>query len=143
MHHLAFHGEVVAIEPRLQHQIEQQLERLGRRFGRHQHVVVHVVEARGGIAVAAQGLHLQIEFTGLEALAALEHHVFKKVGQTRFIAAFAGAASSAPQIEAHHRSLRQIDLHEIHAIAEGAALRLRQRLLNQTGRRGQRIVRCV
>jgi hypothetical protein len=131
-HHLPFHGEVVAVQARLQHQIQQQRQRLAGCFRWDQHVEVHVVEAGGGVAAAPQGLNAAIELARRQLAAALEHHVLQKMGHAGFGGRFAGAASPAPEIEAHHGSLRQIQLHQGYAVPESLPLRLRQRAARQS-----------
>ena len=126
-HHLPFHGEVVAVQAGLQHQIQQQRKRLAGCFRWNQHVEMHVVEAGSGVAAAAQGLNAAIELARRQLTAALEHHVFQKMGHARFGGCFAGAASPAPEIEAHHGGLRQIQLHQGDTVPKSLPLRLRQR----------------
>ena len=104
---------------------------------------MHIIKARCGIAVAAQGLHLEVKLTGVELLASFEHHVLEEVRQARFSLAFTGATGAAPEIKAHHRRLGQLDLHQAHAVLELVAPRVRQGRGRGTGRRGQRIERCV
>ena len=60
--HLPFHGEVVGIEPWLQHQIQQQGERFTGCFGRDQHVEMDVIETGGGVAAATEGFDAAIKF---------------------------------------------------------------------------------
>ena len=100
-HHLALHGECFWLQPRVEHQIQQQIEGLRGRLRWNQHVVMNVVEAGGGIAIAAKGLHPAIELTGGQTLAALEHHVLKEVGQAALPRALPGAAGPAPKIQTH------------------------------------------
>jgi hypothetical protein len=109
----------------LQHQIQQQVQRRLARLRWHQHVVVDIVEAGGGVAVAPKGLHSVIELTGRQLLAALEHHVLEEVGDARFLQGFARTAGAAPEIDADHGSLRQIDLHQGGPVAQLLLLRLR------------------
>jgi hypothetical protein len=142
-HHLALHRKVAAIEAWLQHQIQQQIQRLRCCLGRDQHVIVHIIETGGGIAVAPQGLHLEVELTSLKLLASFEHHVLEEVRQPGFSLAFTGATGPAPEIKAHHRRLGQLDLHQAHAVFELVAPRVRQGRGRGTRRRGQRIECCV
>ena len=121
-HHLALHGEILAIEPGRQHQVEQQVDRLGRGAGGHEHVIVHVIEAGGGIAAAAQGLNPQVEFAGPEALAALEHHVLEEMGQARFGWRFGGAAGAAPEVHTGHGGLGQVQAHHRGPLAQAPLL---------------------
>ena len=51
-HHLALHGEGIAVELGLKHELEQELQRFGCRSRWNQNVVVDVVKARGCVALA-------------------------------------------------------------------------------------------
>ena len=51
-HHLPLHGEGIAVELGLKHELEQELQRFGCRSRWNQNVVVDVVKARGCVALA-------------------------------------------------------------------------------------------
>ena len=70
-------------------------------------MVVNVIEASGGIAVATHRLDAKVEFARPKPLTALEHHVFKEMGHAAFGGGFKNAACAAPKVEAYQRRIGQ------------------------------------
>jgi hypothetical protein len=103
-HHLALHGEGIALEFGLKHELEQELQRFWCRSRWNQDVVVNVIKARGCVALATQGFDALIKLTGGEAAAPFKHHVLKEVGQATFPGGLIDAASATPKIDADQGS---------------------------------------
>ena len=61
---------------------------------------VHIVESGSSVAAAAKRFDGLIELSCREATAALEHHVFKEMGDAFFTRTFTAAAGLAPKIKA-------------------------------------------
>ena len=125
-HHLALHREGIPLKARLQHQIEQQLKSFRGRLGGNQHVVVHIIEAGGGVAAAAEGLNPAVEFARRQGVASLEHHVLKEMGHAALAAGFEHAAGAAPEVETDQGGLGQIETHQFGSIGKHPAVRLLQ-----------------
>ena len=101
-------------------------------------MVVHIVEARGGIALATKGLHPSIEFPGRHRATALEHHVLEEVGHATFFGCFKQAAGAAPEIETGQWGVAHGQADHLGAVVEVVVFRIAEpRQQGQGGSQGQ------
>ena len=98
-------------------------------------MVVDVVEAGCSVAVAAQGFDAQVEFPRLQGATPLEHHVLEEVGEAGLVRSFHATTGSAPKVQADHRCVWQVQLHQGGSVGELTTLRFRQRCGVQTWQR--------
>ena len=86
---------------------------------------VHVVETSGGIAAAAEGFDLAVEFTWFQPFTPLEHHVLEEVSDAFFTLPFPEAAAPAPEIEAGETDSWKICGHQGAAVRESQVFQCR------------------
>ena len=104
------------VQPRVQHQIQQQIQGVGSGLRWNQDVVVNVIESGGGIAVAAHRFNAQVEFPRPQPLAALEHHVLEEVGHAALPGSLEHTAGPAPEVEADQGGVGQGQIHHAGAV---------------------------
>jgi hypothetical protein len=74
--------------------------------GRQQHVVVGVVEGRGGVRPTTYTFHFLVHETRSERLGALEEHVFGKVREALLSRRLVPATHAYPELEGNDLALR-------------------------------------